>query len=106
MVFLWFLTITISHLIENHLTVGNAVMAKQKKVDTSSSIASPDLSFIGSKDEHAETRNIASRQRVRSELDDEVARFLNAGGKIDSIAANVMGDPPRKPESSYGSRPI
>lgn len=81
-------------------------MAKQQKANTSSSIASPDLSFIGSKDEHAETRNIASRQRVRSELDDEVARFLKAGGKIDTIAANVMGDPPSKPESSYGSRPI
>ena len=64
------------------------------------------MNFIGSKYEHAETRNIASRERVRSELDDEVARFLEAGGKIDNIAANVMGDPPRKPESSYGSRPI
>ena len=54
-------------------------MAKQQKANTSSSIASPDLSFIGSKDEHAETRNIASRERVRSELDDEVARFLDLG---------------------------
>jgi len=87
-------------------TVGSAVMTKQQKAHKNSSTASPDLSFIGSKDEHAETRNIASRERVRSELDKEVERFLKAGGKIDSIAANVMGDPPRKPESSYGSRPI
>lgn len=81
-------------------------MAKQKKDNTTSNPASPDLNFIGSKDEHAETRNIASRQRVRSEMDSEVERFLKAGGKINNVAANVMGDPPRKPESSYGSRPI
>tara|TARA_B100000767_G_scaffold257378_1_gene265193 strand:- start:10069 stop:10314 length:246 start_codon:yes stop_codon:yes gene_type:complete len=81
-------------------------MAKHSKGKSISSIASPDLNFIGSKDEHAETRNAASRQRVRSELDNEVERFLNAGGKINNIEANIMGDPPRKPESSYGSRPI
>ena len=65
-----------------------------------------DLSFIGSKDEVAETRNIASRERVRCTLDSEVEKFLSGGGQIDSIEANVMGDPPRKPESNYGSRPI
>ena len=27
-------------------------------------------------------------------------------GKISSIEPNVMADPPRKPESNYGSRPI
>lgn len=70
------------------------------------SAAAVDLSFIGSKDEVAETRNTASRERVRSVLDDEVAKFLNGGGKINNVAANVMGDPPRKPESNYGSRPI
>ncbi|MEZ7984880.1 MAG: hypothetical protein QMB64_03540 [Pseudomonadales bacterium] len=68
--------------------------------------AAVDLSFIGSKDEVAETRNSASRERVRSVLDDEVAKFLNGGGKINNVEANVMGDPPRKPESNYGSRPI
>ncbi|MDG1292708.1 MAG: hypothetical protein P8O99_01205 [Pseudomonadales bacterium] len=70
------------------------------------STAAVDLAFIGSKDEVAETRNTASRERVRSVLDDEVAKFLNGGGKINNVAANVMGDPPRKPESNYGSRPI
>ena len=79
-----------------------AQSAKAKKETT----AAVDLSFIGSKDEVAETRNSASRERVRSVLDDEVAKFLNGGGKINNVAANVMGDPPRKPESNYGSRPI
>ena len=32
--------------------------------------------------------------------------FLNGGGKINFIKPNVMGDPPKRPESSYGSKPI
>ena len=70
------------------------------------SIAPIDLSFIGSKDEDAETRSIASRERVRSVLDSEIEIFLNGGGKINFIKPNVMGDPPKRPESSYGSKPI
>ncbi|MGB1192761.1 MAG: hypothetical protein ACPG3T_07535 [Pseudomonadales bacterium] len=81
----------------------NKSQSVSKKNDSAVDV---DLAFIGSKDEVAETRNAASRERVRSVLDDEVARFLNSGGKIDNIAPNVMGDPPRKPESNYGSRPI
>ena len=65
-----------------------------------------DLSFLGSRDEAAETRTIASRARVRSALDIDVEAFLSSGGKIDNVADHVMGDPPRKPESNYGSRPI
>ena len=65
-----------------------------------------DFNFIGSKEESAETRTIASRERVRTQLDCEIEAFLSQGGKIDNVAPNVMGDPPRKPESNYGSRPI
>ena len=78
----------------------------QTEKSKNDSAAAVDLAFIGSKDEVAETRNAASRERVRSVLDDEVAKFLNGGGKINNVAPNVMGDPPRKPESNYGSRPI
>ena len=84
------------------------VIVKKTQTDKlkGDSTAAVDLAFIGSKDEVAETRNAASRERVRSVLDDEVAKFLNGGGKISNVAPNVMGDPPRKPESNYGSRPI
>lgn len=68
--------------------------------------AEVDLSFIGSKEESADSRNVESRARVRTELDTQVEAFLKSGGKIESIAPNVMGDPPKKPESNYGSRPI
>ena len=35
-----------------------------------------DLAFIGSRDEVADTRNVASRERVRAQLTDEVEAFL------------------------------
>lgn len=68
--------------------------------------AAVDLSYIGSKDESPEARNVKSRERVRSTLDSDIEAFLQAGGDIDNIEPNVMADPPRKPENSYGSRPI
>ena len=48
---------------------------KTKNDKKKPSIAPIDLSFIGSKDEDAETRSIASRERVRSVLDSEIEIF-------------------------------
>ncbi len=67
---------------------------------------SVDLDFVGSNEEQAETRTIASRQRLRSKMQDEIDAFLSAGGEINKIAPNVCADPPAKPTSHYGSRPI
>jgi flagellar basal body-associated protein FliL len=75
-------------------------------IDSRKITAKVDLGFIGSKDEVAEARNVASRARVRSEIENDIESFLKQGGKIENVAPNVMGDPPRKPESNYGSRPI
>ena len=80
--------------------------SRTKSAAAKSGVDAVDLSFIGSKEESAETRTVASRERVRSQLDSEIEAFLTQGGKIDNVAPNVMGDPPRKPESNYGSRPI
>ncbi len=70
------------------------------------SLAPMDLSFIGSKDDIAETRSVESRVRIRSVLDSDVDKFLKSGGKINSIKSNVIADPPKRPESSYGSKSI
>ena len=56
--------------------------------------------------QEAEERTVASRQALREEMDRQVAEFLARGGKIQEIDPNVTADPPRKPESDYGSRPI
>lgn len=59
-----------------------------------------------SRDEVSEEHTIASRQKVRDEMAREIEEFLARGGKIAQIEPNVTADPPRKPESDYGSRPI
>jgi|SRR5690606_19925549 len=50
--------------------------------------------------------SIAARQRVRDELDDQIAAFLAQGGKILEVPPNVTSDPPKKPSPDYGGRPI
>lgn len=47
-----------------------------------------------------------AHRQLRDAMADDVAEFLSRGGKIQSIEPNVMADPPRKPQTSYGSRPI
>ena len=52
------------------------------------------------------TGSALERQRLRESMAAEVEAFLARGGQIQEIEANVMDDPPRKPQTSYGSRPI
>ena len=80
-------------------------MPRAKKVkDQPVSADEPDMDFIGSTEEGV-LRSIASRQKLRTQVDSEVEAFLKAGGS-NEIEPNVMADPPRKPTSNYGSRPI
>jgi hypothetical protein len=65
-----------------------------------------DMEFIGSKDENAEMRTLSSRDRIREQLDADIEAFINQGGAIEQVEAHVTGDPPQKPVSNYGSRPI
>lgn len=48
----------------------------------------------------------AARDEMRKSMEDDVAAFLARGGQITQVDDNVMADPPRKPQTSYGSRPI
>ncbi len=57
-------------------------------------------------DMNGELRTLTSNRDSRVKLDDDVATFLSKGGKIVEIDRDVMADPPRKPVSNYGSRPI
>lgn len=49
---------------------------------------------------------IAERQRQRDQVAAEIEAFLAQGGGITKIEDNLRADPPKKPESNYGSRPI
>jgi hypothetical protein len=48
----------------------------------------------------------AMRESLRKQLQADVEAFLAAGGRINQIPANVISDPPKKPESNYGGQPI
>jgi hypothetical protein len=56
--------------------------------------------------EALEDFSIASRQKIRNELEDQVAAFLARGGSINEVPPNVTADPPKKPTPDYGGRPI
>ena len=77
------------------------------------SAGSDDASYAGSsssskatESEALEDFSIASRQKVRDEIEDQVAAFLARGGKINEVEPNVTADPPKKPTPDYGGRPI
>lgn len=56
--------------------------------------------------EEAETLTVSSKEALRRQLEEEMARFLAQGGKIKEIPPDVTADPPQKPVSNYGSKPI
>jgi len=59
-----------------------------------------------SADDYVTSTSSAARDELRQSMEDDVAAFLARGGQIQEIDDNVMADPPRKPQTSYGSRPI
>lgn len=57
-------------------------------------------------DDHMVDYSVKSREMARQTLNEQIAAFLAKGGQINHIENNVTADPPRKPTSNYGSRPI
>ncbi|MBL4794725.1 MAG: hypothetical protein JKY24_04295 [Pseudomonadales bacterium] len=51
-------------------------------------------------------RSVSSKDHIRMQLEADIASFMQTGGQVEIIAANVTADPPKKPTSNYGSRPI
>ncbi len=80
--------------------------------DVEESADSDEASYSGSsakvaaETEALEDFSIASRQKVRNEIEDQIAAFLARGGKINEVPPNVTADPPKKPTPDYGGRPI
>ena len=57
-------------------------------------------------DDHLVDYSVKSREATRAALNAQIEEFLTRGGKISHVDNNVTADPPRKPTSNYGSRPI
>ena len=53
-----------------------------------------------------EMPSIEAKQKERDALAEAMAAFLARGGQVQAIEPNVVADPPKKPDSKYGSRPI
>ena len=56
--------------------------------------------------EEEELPSIEAKQKERDALAKAMEEFLSRGGKVQEIEPNVVADPPKKPDSKYGSRPI
>ena len=78
----------------------------RKKPQTANNTDNVDFSYLGSKEESADERTVESRRRLREMLTSQVEEFLNKGGKIEAVPSNITANPPKKPESNYGNRPI
>ncbi|ERI51395.1 hypothetical protein EA796_16915 [Pseudomonas sp. AOB-7] len=53
-----------------------------------------------------ELPSIEAKQKERDALAKAMEDFLARGGKVQEVEPNVVADPPKKPDSKYGSRPI
>jgi hypothetical protein len=56
--------------------------------------------------EEEELPSVEAKQAERDALARAMEEFLARGGKVQEIDPNVVADPPKKPDSKYGSRPI
>ena len=50
--------------------------------------------------------SVEAKQKERDALARAMEEFLSRGGKVQEVEVNVVADPPKKPDSKYGSRPI
>ena len=80
-------------------------MSEFEQEEFESEIVEPDLTAV-SVIEEGYDRTVSSKDAARKQLEEDMKRFLGSGGNITQVDANVRADPPRKPESNYGSRPI
>lgn len=56
--------------------------------------------------EPEELPSLEAKQREREELARAMEEYLARGGRVQEVEPNVVADPPKKPDSKYGSRPI
>ena len=56
--------------------------------------------------EDGECGSVSAKDDIRKKLNDDVEEFLKTGGRIEYVDMGITSDPPKKPESNYGRRPI
>ena len=53
-----------------------------------------------------ELPSVEAKNKERDALARAMEEFLAKGGKVQEVEANVVADPPKKPDNNYVSRPI
>lgn len=56
--------------------------------------------------EGADAPSVSAKEEVRKKLNEDIEAFLKQGGQIQHVDMGIVSDPPKKPESNYGRRPI
>lgn len=54
----------------------------------------------------ADNNSTEGREDLREQVAQDIEAFLRAGGRVEKVERGERADPPRKPKSRYGSRPI
>ena len=62
--------------------------------------------YAMTKDSLHTDHTLTSRARIRSQMQDDIEAFIERGGHVEKVPKNLRSDPPKKPQSNYGSRPI
>ncbi len=57
-------------------------------------------------DDSIEAHTVASRQRLREQMAQDIESFLARGGRIQVVEPGFATEPPRKPVTDYGSTPL
>ena len=80
--------------------------ADEGEVEDEGEVATPAPKKAKAAVEVEELPSIEAKQKERDALERAMEEFLARGGKVQEVEANVVADPPKKPDSKYGSRPI
>lgn len=80
--------------------------ADEGEVEDEGEVAAPTPKKAKAAVEVEELPSIEAKQKERDALARAMEEFLARGGKVQEVEANVVADPPKKPDSKYGSRPI
>ncbi len=73
---------------------------------TDSERATPTKKAKAKSAEPDELPSLEAKQKEREALARAMEEFLARGGRVQEVEPNVVADPPKKPDSKYGSRPI
>ena len=63
---------------------------------------SQDQSSAHLRDAQVDAHSIRAREAERKALRADIEAFLKRGGKVESVAASLRVDAPRKPQNNYG----